>query len=545
MDTTKEKTIGGTDANGFAINTPISTTQLQPVQPLNIPTQTPDFSPFISAINNAGSYTNTALLNTQAQIDAQAQMDAQNKGSALSNLMAQTQAQIGNKGADTAQAYQTGGVNDLAKQLRTLNAQAQGLNLEAQAIPIQIQQQAQGQGVTDRGVAPIQAARLRENALKALSIAQQSAVAQADYATAKDLADQQIAIKYDALENDLKVKQLQLNALDKYVLTPAQEKAKESRVRAYEAEQALIKQQRETETAISDVGMTLRKYGASDSIVKDVLQNSRSLNDAIIRAGANLQDPRAKIELENLRLENVLKNAQILKAQREASLVGQLTPAQQKEQIKAMKETKSAIPVMQDKITVLNSILESPAISSTVGTSFLSRAGGDFGGIAGRFIAGATAGGAAGLPFGGVGAIPGAVIGGTALASQGLVDKFTGERQKLIGSVNQLVSKEFLQAVLNLKAQGGTLGQLTEREGNKLQQAATKIGTWEVRNDKDEVIGYNVSEKDFKEEIQKIKDSTSAILKEMQGDAFTPEERAVLDAIYDGQEVNPSDYFGQ
>lgn len=245
-----------TDSQGntYTVDVPtaISTAQLSQAQPLQLPSQpaTPNYS---GVISNAVGQVGQSNLAAQAQVDAKAQLEAQNQGSALSNLMAQTQGQIGNKASDVQSLYQSSGVNDLASQLRKLNAQAQGLQLEAQAIPLQEQNLATGQNITTAAVQRNSTDRLRENAIKALSIAQQSAVAQADYATAKDLADQQISIKYDALENDLKVKQLQLQALDKFVLTPAQEKAKESRAAALQAEEQNIAERKASEKQVNDL----------------------------------------------------------------------------------------------------------------------------------------------------------------------------------------------------------------------------------------------------------------------------------------------------
>lgn len=275
MDT--NKTIGGVDENGFAVNVPISTSQLQPVQPINIPTPVQDTTPFTTAMSTASNFINQSLAGAEQELKA-----AQGEGSALSNLMTQTQRQLGQRAGETANVYQERGVNDLAKQLRTLNAQAQALNLEAQAVPIQIQQESEGMGRTTRGVAPIQSARLRENALKALSLAQQSAIAQADYATAKDLADQQIALKYDALENELKVQQLQLNAIDKFKLTPAQEKAKEARQLTISREEKRLAQEREEKKALNDMLINANAQGAPRDIVERARQAKTSLEAASI-----------------------------------------------------------------------------------------------------------------------------------------------------------------------------------------------------------------------------------------------------------------------
>lgn len=53
-----------------------------------------------------------------------------------------------------------------------------------------------------------------------------------------------------------------------------------------------------------------------------------------------------------------------------------------------------------------------------------------------------------------------------------------GERIDFMASVQQLVSKETLSALINVKAQGGTFGALSDGERVLLQNAATKISGW-------------------------------------------------------------------
>ncbi len=273
------------------------------------------------------------------------------------------------------------------------------------------------------------------------------------------------------------------------------------------------------EKSIQNMAVTLGANGVDSNTINQVLK-AKTFEEAISIAGSKLQDPKLRFELEQLKLNNTLTRERIATEQRQRSLMGELTPAEKKAEALALKQAKTAAPVLQAKIDVLDGILNSNALGSTVGTSTLTRPSKNFIGKVNPF----------GIPN---------LIGG-------VVDKMTGERQLLIGSVNQLVSKEFLDSVLSLKAQGGTLGQITEREGAKLQQAATKIGTWEVKNKNDEVIGYNVSEKDFKDEITRIKEATNRILTEARGNALSEDEQAIIDSIYGNSlQADPSVYFNQ
>jgi hypothetical protein len=195
-----------------------------------------------------------------------------------------------------------------------------------------------------------------------------------------------------------------------------------------------------------------------------------------------------------------------------------------------------------EKISLLDGILQSRALDSVVGPTFLSRAASGVTGVLGRFATGfaasAPVGAVAGAPFAGVGAVPGALISGTAgglaLASQGALDVF-GERQNFIASVEQFVSKEFLDNLINVKAQGATFGALQKAEQDALTQAASKIGTWRVTSgtgDERKVVGYNASEEDFRRELATIQRLARVAYERASGNSITPTERSVLDQFF-------------
>ena len=229
--------------NGFSTNqTPsqysnsnIPVSAISPVSPLNLPTPQIDTTGYTSAISNTQADIAGGLASATQAADLAKQETEQvrNQGVSLANLIAGTEA--GNV-KDVAGTYGATGVNTLFSQLQDLNAQATGLKNEAAAIPIQEQQRVAGQGVTDRGLAPITTARLRDNALKALSLGQQYAIAEGNYNKAKNYADQLIDTKYSAETARINALKTQQAALDKYVLTPAENKRLDAVKRATDLE---------------------------------------------------------------------------------------------------------------------------------------------------------------------------------------------------------------------------------------------------------------------------------------------------------------------
>ena len=83
-----------------------------------------------------------------------------------------------------------------------------------------------------------------------------------------------------------------------------------------------------------------------------------------------------------------------------------------------------------------------------------------------------------------------------------------GAKADFIGGVEQLISKETIDTLINLKARGGTLGALSDQERVLLQTAASKIGLWrQTKQDGDiiTVTGYKVKEASFKKELEEVK----------------------------------------
>lgn len=83
-----------------------------------------------------------------------------------------------------------------------------------------------------------------------------------------------------------------------------------------------------------------------------------------------------------------------------------------------------------------------------------------------------------------------------------------GARNEAVGAINQLVDQETLATLMQLKAQGGTLGAISEKELGILQSAATQIKSWE---DPENPGRYIISEKRFNEELEKIRASAQRL----------------------------------
>ena len=110
------------------------------------------------------------------------------------------------------------------------------------------------------------------------------------------------------------------------------------------------------------------------------------------------------------------------------------------------------------------------------------------------------------------------IIGPTWLARWSLGNTITGKEAAFAGSVHQLISKETLDTLINLKKNGGTLGALSDQERLMLQNAGSKLASWEVKDENGNGTGvWAVTEADFKKELQTIKTLTQRAIEQAGG----------------------------
>jgi len=95
-------------------------------------------------------------------------------------------------------------------------------------------------------------------------------------------------------------------------------------------------------------------------------------------------------------------------------------------------------------------------------------------------------------------------VGANPFARFSLVNFATGGKQNFIAGISQLKQQLTLDQLANAKANGATFGALSDAELSLIAQSATKIGSWEKLKD-GKVVGYDVSEKEFRKELDKIK----------------------------------------
>lgn len=148
------------------------------------------------------------------------------------------------------------GVPEQQKLIKDLTAQITGINATGQAIPLTAQEQATGRGITAGGLAPIQAAQTRQNAIQALTLHSQLAAVQGNLQNAMDLADRAVAAKYAPIEEQIKANMANLDLIIKSPQYTAEQKAQaQTQLDTQNAKIAQIAQKKTDTQDVNDLVM--------------------------------------------------------------------------------------------------------------------------------------------------------------------------------------------------------------------------------------------------------------------------------------------------
>ncbi len=279
---------------------------------------------------------------------------------------------------------------------------------------------------------------------------------------------------------------------------------------------------------IQELANTMSKNGASDEEIQKVL-SSRTYAEALKNSGGWLGklSPEEKLNYQVKQADLALKYADLAYKQKQTSLLGQPTPAQKKAEAEALKSKSGQVGVLKDKIATIDALKASGGLSVRVGPNFLSRQSP----VTDKGLLGFV----------------GNVFSGTKDALLGKsIPEFTGQGNEFAGGVHQLASQEFIDALVNAKRQGATFGSLTEREGEALRNAATKINAWEIKDNNGNPLGvWNVTQEAFNKELDTIKANAQKAI-DNSGGIISQDEESLLDNIYsDESEDDVSSYFPQ
>lgn len=172
-------------------------------------------------------------------------------------------------------------IPELTKTQEDLSRQLRALQREAQAIPLQLQQESIGRGITEGGLRPLQTARLRENAIQALTTSSLLEAAQGNLSFAQQQVDRALEAKYGPIREEINTKIANLELLLKSPALSAEQEARaQAQLRAQEREKRELDQQLKDEAQIRELALVAAQSGA-DSVTLRQISTSDSLTEAL------------------------------------------------------------------------------------------------------------------------------------------------------------------------------------------------------------------------------------------------------------------------
>lgn len=420
------------------------------------------------------------------------------------------------------------GLPELYKTQTELSSRLKTLQNEALAIPLQLQQESIARGITRGGLQPIQTAALRNNAIQALSTSSLLEASKGNIALAQNLVERAVAQKFNPIREQLAAKEANIALLLK---DPAFSLADKNRARKQQeqinAQRRELEKQEIDEKEIKSTLNLAIKYGLQNTQLMDKISKARSPLEALQLAAPYLQDPKAKYELEEARLNNILKREQIATAQQKRLQIGTLTPKEIAKNLSKQQQAEAAVDSLSEKRRLIEEALKASGMGTRVGTSIFTRTPQGFWGTVGKIATGIG------------------ILGLIKDAKQ----KLTGEGQAFSGTVQQLTSTETLNKLIEAKANGATFGALSDSELNLLISSASKIGKWEMRDERGNPLGiWNIDETSFKNELNNLLRLTDKALLKAGGDSISIEDKNIIDELWSGgtsstmEGFNPADY---
>ena len=420
------------------------------------------------------------------------------------------------------------------EQLQGVINELTALSAERQAIPLQLQEESFGRARTAGGVAPLQDSRLRKNAIEGLRLSATAQALQGNIQLAEQTIQRTIDAEFEPQRQELEYLG-QLYQFNKDALERVDKKRADNLGLMLGERARLIEIQQAERSFVGNTAVNAGAFGAPPDVVKQIM-NSRNREEALALAAPYMQDPQAQQALRNGELNYQLNKIRIAREAEELAIYrryGGLSPQQwyaqreqeEKERIASLENADRAVEegrgLIQD-ITQIDAILDSPALGSVVGGSFLTRAPSSV--------------------LGGVGRVA-SIVGIPSLF--GTVHQVTGKADDVIALTDQMLDKQFLDKLISVKSKGATFGALSDNEGKALRAAANAISSRRICEggsctDGGKTIGFDMSETEFRKQMDILQSTIHIAYERATGEIYTSDEQDFWNSLETGGSFNTS-----
>jgi hypothetical protein len=365
---------------------------------------------------------------------------------------------------DTQQAREDSGYNDAVKTMNDIGNQISAITARKEANLMQLRGTGAAEGVTEAVYGGQQAQIEREAAIKLMPLTAMYQAAKGNVEAA-----QQIVSDFMADERDYqnRVYQWKNNLYDKaWDLATSEQKTQiEDRRNAEKRQQELEDDFRNRQEGFMKTALESGQGYLVDSLRKAKNDDELYATATKISGGGSAEIDRV-IDINGVATPiDKFGNVITIKGGTQTTPTNELIMAGEKQNIDNIEQ-----------------LLTSGGMSTAVGTNILSRSPRGVWGTIGKI---ATVVGIPGL-------------------FKDAWKGATGQRQDFIAGVEQLQSQLSLDSLINAKAKGATFGALSDTEMRILSASASKIGSYVVKDEDGNAVGYNTTEANFQKELNKI-----------------------------------------
>lgn len=441
--------------------------------------------------------------------------------SEINNLIGLNEQTLGESAFRTAQEDQFG-LPGMMQQQQELSARLGALKNEALAIPLQLQQDVAGRGVTKGGLRPIETGKLRNNAIQALTTSSLLEATRGNIGLATQMIDRAVAAKFDPIKEQIRVKQQNIELIKNSPAFNLEQKNKAIEMEfELRAREAALNAEADQMKNINNFAVQAAQRGATGEQLARI-QNARTEGEALQFAAEFLGkdfSEKMKNDAFDRQLKEANYNLSVDKFNQDIYEFGEkmaldrykLSLTQQEKAIANAEKKNEKDLANQLKATALQSQLD------TLSNIFTRDESGNI------------------VPADGLDSRVGTTRAGR--RSFAIADKFSGEGQEFAGYVHKLVGQETLNTLVNLKAQGGTLGALSDTELELLRNSASAINDWEIKKDGEAIGEWNISEDAFLKEMQTIEGLINTAMARATGAEPLTDE----DSFYISSTLNPDE----
>ena len=260
-----------------------------------------------TALTNFQTYQETPVINPYAQQEAEANEPGtlgQSAQQGTEDLMSLINQSVG-ESAFRATEEQSRGIQGLQQTQNDLTSRFNALKNEALQIPLAIQNEYIGRGATTSGIAPIQTARLRENAIQALSVSSLLEASRGNLTLALDQVDRAVKQKFDPLREQIAAKQANLALILQSPAYSAEEKSRaQKQMDIQDAKKRSLEKAEGEDKAIRDIAVDAALAGANSLVLRQI-QNAKTPEEALrFAADAGVFTQGVKINSQIVKLED-------------------------------------------------------------------------------------------------------------------------------------------------------------------------------------------------------------------------------------------------